>query len=107
MANRILEWWDVRGTVKALVINRQERERRQRESTFNPHTPHEQHFTRGRLNRLLESAGFRVERVGHSDFMSWVPYLRNIRAVAQFDCAVADHLPSILVSGWAIHARRP
>ena len=105
LTNRALERLGVRDELKRLVIAGRERARRQKESTFNPHTPHEQHFTLGVLRQLLVESRFSVERVVHSDFISWLPHVRHLQSIARVDCAVADRLPPAAVSGWYVHAR--
>jgi 2-polyprenyl-3-methyl-5-hydroxy-6-metoxy-1,4-benzoquinol methylase len=104
VTNHVLEWVGLRELLKRVVLSPTEQERRRRESTYNAHTPHEQYFTMPRLQSLVRSAGFSIQRVGHSDFMSWVPYVRHVEPIARLDCALADRLPGAVVSGFLLDA---
>jgi 2-polyprenyl-3-methyl-5-hydroxy-6-metoxy-1,4-benzoquinol methylase len=70
-------------------------------STFNYESPHLQHFTLRRFERQAQAAGFDVVRRVHSDGpLTFFSGVRRFSALARFDCALADHLPAALASGW-------
>lgn len=73
---------------------------------------HKQFFSKASLINLLESAGFRLTRFRHADFIEAVfPYsllTQRFRSLQRLDCILADLLPSSLASGfytlWSKHA---
>lgn len=75
-------------------------------STLNPYTPHLRFFTPASLQRLLEESGFRILQWRNSDFLSF-GRMRSVRWLASIDCALADHLPRTMVSGWYLLCQKP
>lgn len=70
------------------------------------HSPHVQAFTFSRFQKLIEERGFRIFEVGHSDFISFLPFLVNLKGFCKIDCAIADRLPSPFVGGWFLACRK-
>jgi len=68
-------------------------------STLNACTPHVQFFTLAVLQELLKDSGLRVLEWRNSDFVSF-GWMRGIRWLASIDCALTDHLPRSMSSGW-------
>lgn len=64
------------------------------------HFPHVQEFSFHGVTRLIQKGGFRILKVRHSDFVSFLPLLVKCNGFCKLDCAVADKLPPQLVSGW-------
>lgn len=67
---------------------------------------HIQAFTFSRINRILHNHNFRVLKVAHSDFISFLPPFKKSKTLSYYDCKLADRLPHILVSGWYIVAQK-
>lgn len=70
-------------------------------STFNYESPHLQHFTQTSFAALADRAGYEIRRRVHSDGpLTFFAGIRSVRPLARFDCALVDHLPPALASGW-------
>lgn len=71
---------------------------------------HVQFFTKKRLYRLFETTGFKIINSRSSDFISGIiPFHHVIRKSAllcRIDFALADVLPSAVVSGWYFTLRK-
>jgi 2-polyprenyl-3-methyl-5-hydroxy-6-metoxy-1,4-benzoquinol methylase len=69
---------------------------------------HEQRYTRGALETLFASAGFRLLRWRNSDFVLTIS--RRMRASATFgglDCKLGDVVPHWMASGWYASFKKP
>ncbi len=60
---------------------------------------HKTNFTIGRLKRLLGKKGFQILFIQNSDFIMFLPFLRDT-FLATLDCRLADNLPHFMSSGW-------
>lgn len=70
-------------------------------STFNYESPHLQHFTLRSFEALVDQAGYTIRRRVHSDGpLTFFAGIRSVRPLARFDCALVNHLPPALASGW-------
>lgn len=70
-------------------------------STFNYESPHLQHFTLQSFEALAARAGYTIVRRVHSDGpLTFFSGIRGVRLLARFDCALVNHLPPSLASGW-------
>ncbi|MBI2846563.1 MAG: class I SAM-dependent methyltransferase [Chloroflexi bacterium] len=67
---------------------------------------HVQYYTLRRISGMIRKAGFEVIKVGHSDFISFLPVLAGSDKVCYVDCKLADRLPSLLVSGYYLWCRK-
>lgn len=65
---------------------------------------HVQFFTKKSLTRLFETTGFKIINSGSSDFLSGTllfgTVIRKSELLSRIDFALADALPSGVVSGW-------
>ena len=61
---------------------------------------HKQNFSFQNFSRLLNKYNIYIDKVGHSDFISFLPMIRRINFLVNIDCKIADFLPYYLVSGW-------
>lgn len=61
---------------------------------------HVQTFAWGKIRKSIERAGFKIQQVKHSDFISFLPFLAESNKICRWDCRWADILPAPLVSGW-------
>ena len=67
---------------------------------------HVQSLTLSALRRLIEEAGFRVLKVKHSDFISFLPLMVRFDRFCYWDCKLADRLFPQLVSGWYLACQK-
>jgi 2-polyprenyl-3-methyl-5-hydroxy-6-metoxy-1,4-benzoquinol methylase len=67
---------------------------------------HAQYITLSVITRLINNAGFKVLKVRHSDFISFLPLLVRSDKFCYWDCKLADKLPSSLVSGWYLACQK-
>jgi len=74
-------------------------------STFNTDTPHLQRFTMNSLRANIQTAGFCITDWENSDFLTFGA-LSKVTLLARLDCAVANILPSGVVSGWYLRCVR-
>jgi len=72
---------------------------RRRDISASPHV-HKQNFTFKAFTALMNDCGIYIEKVGHSNFMSFWPVIRRFNFLARIDCKLADLLPHSFVSGW-------
>jgi 2-polyprenyl-3-methyl-5-hydroxy-6-metoxy-1,4-benzoquinol methylase len=80
---------------RARVEPSAERER----PSLNASLPRPRFLTSDRLRQCLDLADFTIREWRNSDFMS-IGMLRRNPHLATLDCALADHLPRSLASGW-------
>ena len=67
---------------------------------------HIQWFTVGQIQRLLDHAKFKFIWLQNSDFISFLPFLNRSKKFCEWDCKLADKLPSWLISGWYLTYRK-
>jgi ubiquinone/menaquinone biosynthesis C-methylase UbiE len=67
---------------------------------------HVQAFTFSAFTRLIEKAGFKILKVNHSDFISFMPLLVQFDRFCVWDCKLADKLPPQLASGWYLACQK-
>jgi len=77
--------------------------------SMNRGSPHVQFFTLRRLRVLLAQCGLSVTQVAHSDWLEGATPLTQVygrvRGLSRLDQALADRLPSFMVSGWYLVCR--
>lgn len=65
---------------------------------------HIQFYSKGRFTGMIKNAGFKSLKFAHANFVEKaIPFsllAKRIKLLQQFDCAVADYLPSFMVSGF-------
>jgi len=66
---------------------------------------HIQTFTLSDISNLLNNTGFQILETQHSDFISFLLF-DKFQTISRFDCALADKLPSKLVSGWYFKCKK-
>jgi len=79
-------------------------------STLASESTHYQSFTRSKIAQLLKSQGLQVIAVCNNTFLAGNLLglaVRELDAFLAWNTCVADWLPSFLVSGWLIAARKP
>ena len=106
-------FWKVFGS-SGILRRRKEEYRPDRlestQSTLAPDSTHYQSFTRPKIIRLLTSRGLQVIAVRNNTFLAGNLLglvVREVDAFLAWNARVADWLPSFLVSGWLIAARKP
>jgi SAM-dependent methyltransferase len=79
------------------------------QSTLAPEMGHCRSFTRSKIIRLLKSAGFHILEIQNNTFLAGNLLgllVRELDAILIWNARVADRLPSFMVSGWMIAARK-
>jgi SAM-dependent methyltransferase len=68
-------------------------------TSADPHV-HKHNFSFKTFSTLMGDHSLYIEKVEHSDFMSFWPVVRRVDLLVRIDCKIADILPHSLVSGW-------